>query len=401
MNAVCDTRPAPPASATTAGMPGLLFLVRSLRRGGAERQLVTLAAGLHRRGWPVTVVCCYGGGAFQSELENAGVPLIDLRKHGRWDVAGFLWRLLRVFRQQRVAIVHGYMPLGNMLALLSRVACPGTRVVWGVRSSFIDRRKRDWLSRLNFRMSRGAARLADRIIANSEAGAAYHAALGYPRARIEVIPNGIDVRRFRFDAAGRARLRSEWGAGDAGVLVGLVGRIDPMKDHSTFLAAAARLAQRDARWRFVCVGDGQPDLVLSMRAEAARLGLDRRLVWVGSRNDMAGVYSALDIAVSSSCGEGFSNVIAEAMACERPCVVTNVGDSARIVGDCGAVVAARDPAALAVAIEHVGRALEIPGRAAQIGAMARARIVEMYSLEALVRNSEEAFRALGGKAGRA
>jgi glycosyltransferase involved in cell wall biosynthesis len=378
----------------------MLFLVRSLRQGGAERQLVALACGLHRRGWPVTVACCYGGGVFQADLEKAGVALIDLHKRGRWDVAGFMWRLLRTLRESRAEIVHGYMTLGNMLALLAPVARPRTRVVWGVRSTIIDRTRRDWLSRLNFRMSRTAARLADHIIANSEAGAAHHASLGYPHGRIEVIPNGIDTERFHFDAAGRNRLRVEWKIADSSMLVGLVGRIDPMKDHATFLHAAALLAARNARLCFVCVGGGDSGFAQGIKALATRLGLDSRLVWAGPRNDMAAVYSALDIAVSSSCGEGFSNVIAEAMACGRPCVVTDVGDSARIVGDCGAVVETGDSPALADAIECVAKELEDPGEAARLQATARARIEASYSLDALLRNSERAFRALGGRAGR-
>lgn len=399
MNALCDTSRNPRLD-EAVGTPRVLFLVRSLRQGGAERQLVALACGLHRRGWPVTVVCCYGGGVFQAELENAGVTLVDLHKRGRWDVAGFMWRLLRTLRASHAEIVHGYMTLGNMLALLARAARPRTRVVWGVRSTIIDRTRRDWLSRLNFRLSRSAARLADRIIANSEAGAAHHASLGYPHARIRVIPNGIDTERFRFDAAGRVRLRGEWHVDDHCALVGLVGRIDPMKDHATFMRAAASLAARDDRLRFVCVGGGDSRFAQGIKALATRLGLDARLVWAGPRNDMAAVFSALDIAVSSSCGEGFSNVIAEAMACGRPCVVTDVGDSARIVGACGAVVEAGDPQALADAIARVRRKLEDPGEAARLHAAARTRIEESYSLDALLRNSEQAFRALGAKVGR-
>ncbi|MGH8118889.1 MAG: glycosyltransferase, partial [Rhodanobacteraceae bacterium] len=185
MNAVFDTRTRPVADAA-AGTQPIVFLARALRQGGAERQLVALASGLHRRGWPVTVVYCYGGGRFESELRRAGVRLIDLHKHGRWDVVGFLWRLLRVLRASNATIVHGYMTLGNLLALLARVARPGTRVVWGVRSSIIDRERRDWLSRLTFRISCRAAHLADTLIANSHAGVAYHVAQGYPHARIKV-----------------------------------------------------------------------------------------------------------------------------------------------------------------------------------------------------------------------
>jgi glycosyltransferase involved in cell wall biosynthesis len=346
------------------------------------------------------VVCCYGGGVFQAELEEAGVPLIDLHKRGRWDVAGFTWRLLRTLRASHAEIVHGYMTLGNMLALLAPATRPRTRVVWGVRSTIIDRTERDWLSRLNFRVSCRAARLADRIIANSEAGAAHHASLGYPHARMEVIPNGIDTERFRFDAGGRRRMRGNWRIDDGCTLVGLVGRIDPMKDHATFLRAAALLAARDKRMRFVCIGGGDSRFAQDVRALATRLGLDPRLVWAGPRNDMAAVYSALDIAVSSSCGEGFSNVIAEAMACGRPCVVTDVGDSARIVADCGKVVEPGDPQALAAAIERTATELEAPGAADRIHAAVRARIEASYSLDALLRHSEQALRALRDGTGR-
>src|SRR6185437_6829745 len=183
-------------------------------------------------------------------------------------------------------------------------------------------------------------------------------------------------------------------------LVGLVGRIDPMKNHATFLQAAALLAARGDRLRFVCVGGGNSGFAQGIKALATRLGLDPRLVWAGPRNDMAAVYSALDIAVSSSCGEGFSNVIAEAMACGRPCVVTDVGDSARIVGECGAVVAPGDPPALADAVERVATRLEDPDGAARLHAMARTRIEDTYSLDVLLRNSEQALRALGGRSGR-
>jgi len=374
-----------------AGLPRVVFLARSLQQGGAERQLVALASGLHRRGWPVSVVCFYGGGTFQKELEDAGVPLIDLRKRGRWDVIGFSWRLWRALRAVDADIVHGYLPVANMLTLVVRFARRRTRVIWGVRSSFIDRGRRDWLSRLTFRLSCRLARFADSIIANSEAGAAYHAALGYPAARIRVIHNGIDTQRFRFDASGRDRLREAWNVSGDSVLIGLVGRVEPMKDHSTFLGMAALLAAGDACWRFVCVGGGKPDFIRATRAEAEHLGLRDRVVWAGPQDDMAAVYSALDIVVSSSYGEGFSNVIAEAMACGRPCVVTRVGDSAAIAGDAGIVVPPRDAEALCAAIiEMRGRLLAARQTLAQ---STRLRIVEWYGLDHLVERTEAALHA--------
>jgi len=374
--------------------PRILFLIRSFGCGGAQRQLVALATALRRAGWDVSAACFYAGDAFQHELEQAGVPVIDLRKRGRWDIAGFLWRLWRMFRKTDAEVVHGYLTVGNLLALVAKLAHPRTRVVWGVRSAYMDRARYDWMSRLTFRISCALARMADLVIVNSDAGAVHHAALGYPRARMRVIPNGIDTQRFRFDAEARARLRGDWQIPDDTLLVGLVGRLDWMKDHPTFLKAAARLAVRDARWRFVCVGEGKPGYAAMLKSQADAWGLGGRLVWAGPRGDMPVVYSALDVLASTSYGESFPNAIAEAMACGRPCVVTDVGDSARIVGTCGAVVEARNPDAFAAALEGLLPVLTHASAALAMQRAARARIVESYSLETLLGNSRAALKAV-------
>lgn len=373
--------------------PRTLFLIRSFGRGGAERQLVALASELQRSGWEIAIACFYVGGAFQADLARAGVRVIDLKKRGRWDVLGFLWRLLHVFREYDADIVHGYMPVANMLALLARVGHRDVSVIWGVRASNIDLAYYDWLSRLTFWASCKFARLADRVIANSHAGADYHVAHGHPAVSMAVIPNGIDVESFCFDLTGRERLRREWKVNNNDRLIGLVGRLDPMKDHKTFLDAAALLAERSPHWRFVCVGEGPVNYTESLHQQSEALGLNGRLIWSGARDDMRSVYSSLDIAVSSSSfGEGFPNVVAEAMACERPCVVTDVGDSALIVGKCGLVVPPRNPAALAAAIQQIAEASE--GAGISLGISARERIMRQFSLERLSSRSKDLLWAL-------
>ncbi|OOG55280.1 hypothetical protein B0E47_09685 [Rhodanobacter sp. B05] len=368
-----------------ARKPRVLFLIRSLGRGGAERQLTVLASGLRQSGWEVAVACFYAGGAFQRELERGGVPIIDLHKRGRWDVIGFLWRLWRALRQFEPDIVHGYLTVGNLLSLMGRVARPGSRVVWGVRSSFIDRERYDWMSRLTFALSCRMARRADRIIFNSQAGSRLHGARGYPADRLVVIANGIDVEHFRFDEPARQQMRREWGASDQDVLVGLIGRLDPMKDHPTFLQAAALLVADHAQWRFVCVGEGGSAYARELTAKARELGLADRMVWAGSCEDMVAAYSAMDIVVSSSFGEGFPNVVAEAMACGRPCVVTQVGDSAYLVADTGIVVPPREPQALRDGIAQMQRRIESDSRATALAA--RARVVDHFSTAKLVNSS--------------
>lgn len=365
----------------------VLFLVRSLGRGGAERQLVALAKGLSRQGYPVAVALFFGGGVFVAELAAAGVRVIDLRKQGRWDVLPFLFRLARVLRDESPAVLHGYLSVPNILCVLFKPLLRGARVVWGVRASNMDLSRYDWLSRVAFMLECRLARFADCIIANSYAGMRHAVKHGFPESKTVVIPNGIDTDYFQFDPDSRKRLRAEWKLVDDVVLVGLVGRIDPMKDHATFLEAASRIAAKRPAVRFVCVGDGLPAYAPSIKRLAASLGLENRLIWAGARDDMPAVYSALDIACSSSAfGEGFANTIAEAMACAAPCVVTDVGDSALVAGPAATIVAPGDGAALARGVLDLIDLAATQRRA--LGAACRQRIVAEFAVNRLVQRTE-------------
>jgi glycosyltransferase involved in cell wall biosynthesis len=378
------------ATEVARGPKTILFLTRSLDRGGAERQLVVLARGLADRGHTVAVAVFFGGGAFEAELAEAGVSVINLGKQGRWDILPFLSRLARLVRKQRPVVLHGYLGVPNILATALKPLLPGTRIVWGVRASNMDLSRYDWLSRLVYILERRLALFADCIIANSDAGKRYAVVNGFSEGKMVVIPNGIDTEYFRFDPEGRRLVRVAWGVGEDEILVGLVGRLDPMKDHPVFLEAASHIARERRDVRFVCVGGGPADYAEALKQRAADLGLTNQLIWVGSQDDMPAVYSALDIAASSSYGEGFSNTIAEAMACCVPCVVTDVGDSALIIGDTGSIVAPGDHSALAAAILRLTD-LPLENRRA-LGDVCRARIVSEFGIGRLVQRTE---RVLG------
>lgn len=368
----------------------ILFLTRSLDRGGAERQLVVLANGLARRGHAVAVAIFFSGGAYESELAGSGVRLIHLGKKSRWDILPFISRLVRLLRKERPAVLHSYLGVPNILVVALKPLLSGTRIVWGVRASNMDLARYDWLSRLAYVLERRLARFAHRIIANSRAGKHHAIANGFPADRIVVIPNGIDTDCFRPNPEGRLRVRAEWGLGDHEILISLVGRLDPMKDHPVFLEAASNITRVRHDVRFVCVGGGPADYAEALKQRAAALGLTNQLIWVGARDDMPAVYSALDIASSSSSyGEGFSNSIAEAMACGVPCVVTDVGDSALIVGDTGSVVPPGDYNALATAI---GRLIDLPHEERRVlGELCRARVVSEFGIDRLIQRTEEAL----------
>ena len=364
----------------------VVFLARSLERGGAERQLVTLARALSGRGQPVAVVLFYGGGPLEQELAGSGVRLISLDKHGRWDMAGFGWRLIRTLRSFRGATIHGYLTVPNLLLALAKPFLRGSRVVWGLRASDMDMSRYDWLAGVTARLECLASNRADIIIANSTAGKRHAIERGFPGQKITVVPNGIDTKTFRPDHDARNRVRSEWSVTADQILVGLAARLDPMKDHQTFLNAAAIAWQQNPHLRFALIGDGPRDYRESLRAMSRTLGIADRVIWTGMRDDMSAAYNALDIFCSASAwGEGFSNSIAEAMACGVPCVATDVGDSAMIVGAAGRIVPPRNPSALADAMLALAGMEEAERK--RLGAQARQRIESEFSVERLVENT--------------
>src|SRR5262249_52012926 len=144
------------------------------------------------------------------------------------------------------------------------------------------------------------SRFPDLIICNSQAGQDTAIARGFPAEKTIIIPNGIDTDRFLPHGAARARVRAGWGVAAGERLVGIVGRFDVMKDHPTFLRAAALVARGEAKARFVCVGGGSETCQQELRALADALGLSEPLIWAGPRKDMTAVYNALDLFALSS-----------------------------------------------------------------------------------------------------
>ena len=362
----------------------ILFLIRSLEIGGAERQLIILAKGLRQQGHEVSVAVFYANGPLEKELHETSIPVFALHKSGRWDVLPFFMRLVRVVWKLKPRVIYGFLGTPNILSAFLKPIFPKIRMVWGVRASNMDLDRYDWLSRASYRVECWLSRFADLIICNSRAGLEYAAAHGFPREKMTVITNGIDTERFKPDAAARARVREEWGVAENEILIGLVARLDPMKDHSTFLRAAAMLAREKPHIRFVCVGDGPESYRAELHRLATELGLDGKLIWAGARRDMPAVFNTLDIASSSSYGEGFSNAIAEAMACGVPCVVTDVGDSASIVSGTGCVVPPAMPDALCEGFRLMLERLEPYLRDA-----ARASIVNRFTSNVLVTDTVE------------
>jgi glycosyltransferase involved in cell wall biosynthesis len=376
----------------------VLFFIRSMVVGGSQRQLTMLARGLAQRGHQVLVAVFYTGGEIDVARHDPSLRVLALEKSGRWDAIGPLARFRRLLLTERPDVLYAFQPTQSVLAALLRPRRCSHRLVLGVRAAGMEMDRYDILSGFAYRLEPWLSRCADLIIANGRAVRVDAIKRGMPGERIVVVPNGIDTETMHPDPpAGRAQRRA-WGISEDSFVIGCVARFDPMKDHATFLAAAARFARDHPDARFVCVGDGPARYRDHLRALARSLELDRCLVWAGELNDLKGAYNAFDIAtLSSAFGEGFPNVVAESMACGTPLVATDVGDVRLIVGELGEVVLPRRPDLLCSGWTRLRQRL---AQNCALRDAARQRIIVNYGVDAMVQRSADILGLLlAGRSG--
>jgi glycosyltransferase involved in cell wall biosynthesis len=206
--------------------------------------------------------------------------------------------------------------------------------------------------------------------------------MGYRPRQWTIIPNGIDTDQFKPNPEAVLSVRKELGLNSDTFLIAYIARYDPVKDHETFFLGAQQLLKFEPDVHFLLCGSGINMDNPAIATLIEHHGLRKNMHLLGQREDVSRLTAALDIACSTSISEGFSNTIAEAMACGVPCAVTDVGDSAQIVGETGKVVPPSDPQALAEAWEALIRM--DPAARAELGVAARRRIQEYYSLETMV-----------------
>lgn len=365
------------------------FVITGLRTGGAEQTLLRLLPRLDPRIEP-HVLSLTSLGDLGPAFVEAGVPVEAMGMAPGPGAPLAFWRLVRRLGQLRPAVVQTALYHADLVGGLAARLAGVPRLAWNIRNggAALDALKPHaraavWLS------ARASWRLPDRIVCCSHAARQRHVELGYDDSRFEVIANGFDLARWRPQQDARARLRAELAIPAAAPVVGLVARLDPQKDHRGFFAAAGRLHRERPDVHFVLAGGGVDASAASLRAWIDDAGVGAVTHLIGRRDDMHDWMPGLDLLVSTSIGEAFPNVVGEAMACAVPCVVTDVGDSAWIVGDTGTVVPPGDPEAAARAWRDF---LERPAAARlEQGRAARARIAGAFELSTVVRRYDDFY----------
>jgi glycosyltransferase involved in cell wall biosynthesis len=358
----------------------IAHIITDLDTGGAEIMLNKLLASLHNEALNSTVISLMGRGKITERIEALGVKVetLDLGQGERpsWQTIKKLRQVMRAFNPD---IVQGWMYHGNIVAAVAVFLFDPMRrkvkLFWNVRQTLYDINSEKTQTRWLIMLGRWLSFFPYSIIYNSNLSAEQHCNVGYSSKKTKIIPNGFDLQKFRPDQNRRQQLREELRVSESTILIGHISRLHPMKDHATLLRAINRVIEN-------ILGSGSKQEVLFLlvgHGVTSELSSNTAIRFLGERSDIPKIMSALDIVVSSSAwGEGFPNVIGEAMASEVPCVVTDVGDSAYIVGKYGRVCSVGDEQCIASSLLQL---IENKQERKTAGKQARKRIKENYSID--------------------
>jgi glycosyltransferase involved in cell wall biosynthesis len=341
--------------------------------------LLKLLQNLDRSRFEPSVISLRTKGEVGPRIEALGVHVLALCMNPGLPNPLKLLALVNYVRKIRPHLVQTWMYHADLLGGVAARLAGCKRVVWALRNSNLSK---EMTKRSTLMVVRACAFLSSwlprKILSCSTRAGAVHVGVGYRQDKISIIPNGFDLARFRPDATSRGSVREELGLPGDARLIGLMARYDPQKNHAGFIEAAAMIHKTLPDVHFVLAGSGIDKKNTSLRGSIGAHGLEACIHLLGRRDDMPRLMASLDVLASSSFGEAFPNVLGEAMASGVPCVVTDVGDSAEIVGETGKVVQPGDMQGLA---QHIVEMLRLPQEEKrELGIKARARVEACYDI---------------------
>ena len=369
----------------------ILFISTGLGTGGAEIMLYQLLSRINRTKFEPVVLSLMGRDTYGKFIETLDIPVHTLEIDPGKLPLDKIGKLTKIINQQQPDLIQGWMYHGNLAAqfssLITRKKIP---VLWSIHHSLHSLGSEKLLTQVLIRLGGLTAKLVSKIAFVSQKSREQHQKLGYPAENSCSIPNGFDISSFKPSSASRKQFRQELGLAPESILIGSIARYHPMKDHANFLKAARILLTEFPDTNFLLVGTDVDRQNPSLTNLIAELNIGDRIHLLGERRDIPKIVPALDIMTSSSAfGEAFPLVIGEAMSCGVPCVVTDIGDSASIVGDTGKVVSPKNPQALANGWKKL-ILLGAEGRKA-LGVKARQKVIEHYSLDTVVAQYENLY----------
>jgi glycosyltransferase involved in cell wall biosynthesis len=359
----------------------VLLSIRSLDIGGAEKQFIELVKHIDKSKFDVTVCTMYGGLQEKKVKNIPHIRYVNLEKIGRYDFYKFYKSYSKVLKEINPDVIYSFLGEMNLFSLWAKPK--HTKIIWGFRSSDKDWSQYGKVAQIVFKLQKFFSAKVDKIISNSHASIEYHKAHGFEMQNSMVISNGIDSNKFKRDEHQRELFRNKYNLNKHDIAIGIVARVDPIKGYKIFAEVGKKICEEYDNIYFFSVGGGSETIQKECELILKEFNANR-FFWLGNQKSVEHIYSGFDISISASFGEGFSNTIAEAMSSSLPCVVTDVGDSALIVGAFGVVVEAKSVASL-----YNGVLEMIDKEYKSLGEESRKRVVGNFSILKMVKNTEK------------
>lgn len=371
----------------------VVHIITGLSVGGAETMLLKLLSHTDLSTFDPVVVSLLDGGAVQPRIEALGIPVINIGMRQGLPTPTDVSKLVQIVGDLNADILQGWMYHGNLAAqLVSHLLRPVPLTVWNVRHSLNQAKARKLMTVSLIRLGALLSKFPTRIIYNSQSSRDLHEAIGYRKEKSVVIPNGFACAEFTPEVASRQSVREELGIPLDAFLIGSIGRYHPIKGHRHFLEGASVLLKRlngNSSPHFLMAGRNVDEENTELMTMIREFGIEQNMHLLSERNDIPRLMASLDIFTSSSLSEAFPNVVGEAMACQVPCVVTDVGDSRLIIGDTGHAVPPSSGYELAAAWASLIGMDESARQA--LGRRARQRVIDHFSLESITKRYEELY----------
>ncbi len=371
----------------------VVHLITGLGLGGAERQLIRLVNHSNVEKFSHIVVSMQDEGFLKNELDQKRIKLYTLNMRKSNINLGALFRLIKILKNEKPFLLQTWLYHADFLGFIAAKLAKVPNIVWNIRCSNMEMKHYAFLTRVIMKICSYLSCFTDGIIVNSHIGLRLHQKYGYNPKLWKWIPNGFEVNKFKPNMEFRSAIRQKLLLSDMDFVVGMIARFDPMKDHVTFLKAASALAKTVPNIKFLLVGknidDSNSVLIKTIEAQ----NLKGKILLLGVHQKINELLCALDLLVSSSSfGEGFPNVLGEAMASGVPCIATDVGDSRIILENAGKIVPPNDVSALVNAIEWILNMSS--NERALLGQLGRERIVKNYALSNMLENYQQFYELL-------
>jgi glycosyltransferase involved in cell wall biosynthesis len=370
----------------------VLHIITDLDIGGAEKVLTSLVVSSTRSNIRYSVISLKSEGEYAEEIRTSGIDVYSVGMKKSFKDIFLLLKLARLIRIENPDIVQTWMYhadfIGGMIAKLTTRA----KIVWNIRHSDLGPEVKISTKLTRTLLAKLSGLIPSTIVTCSKKAKEFHVGLGYKSEKFIYIPNGINLQQYKKDRDDGIAIRKKIDIKASEIALGVIARFHPQKDHRNFISAANKIAAYYPKIHFVLCGNKMDLNNDELTSWIGKEYLDRFHL-LGKRTDMPQIMSSLDILVSSSShGEAFPNVVAEAMANEVPCVVTDVGDSAEVVGDTGIVVSPSNPLALEKGISAMID--KILNTDEKLGQVARKRVIDLFSLKAMKDNYEDLYSTI-------